>query len=606
MSLRPLLLCSLLAAPFFLGAATVPLHFEPAANGSLVAREGPYRLTVESGRTTVTIGDRVNHRSAAVVTRLAGAAQSQPTGEEPMAAKASYFLNSDATSWRTGVPLYSRALERDVYRGIDLVFHGDSGSLEYDFLVHPDGNARQIALDISGASGLRVEPDGSLVIATSAGDIRWNKPVVYQWKDGARHSVAGAFALHGHRVTFALGVYDRTRDLVIDPTLAYGTYFGGNDNEASRGVAVDGSGNIYMTGFTYSLNLAVTSGAFQTANHGGTAFGDIGGDVFVAKYTPAGVLSYVTYLGGSGDDAGAALAVDSAGNVYVTGFTTSVNFPTVKGSFQTTFGGQGPSTIFQNYGDAFVAKLNPTGSALIYSTYLGGSNDEQGAAIAVDSAGNAYVGGATLSANFPTASAYQSTFHGGGGSPAFSSASTAPFMQFGDGFLAKLNPGGTALLFSTYFGGTLDDAVTALALDGSGNVYIGGSTVSANFPTLNPYQSKFGGAASANAQPVITAGDGFVAKFNSSGALQYSTYLGGSSDDAVMGIAVDSTGAAYVTGFTSSANFPVTSGAAQKSFSGPAAITGQRGICVGGCLRDKVGPYGQQPRLVYLFGRDAG
>ncbi len=219
MSLRPVFFCSLLAAPFFLGAATVPLHFEAAANGSLVAREGPYNLAVESGRTTVTIGDRANHRSATVVTRLAGAERSQPTGEEPMAAKASYFLNSDAASWRTGVPLYSRAVERDVYRGIDLVFHGDSGSLEYDFLVHPDGNARQIALDISGAAALRVEPDGSLVIATSAGEIRWNKPVVYQWKDGARRSVAGAFALYGHRVTFALGDYDRARDLVIDPTL---------------------------------------------------------------------------------------------------------------------------------------------------------------------------------------------------------------------------------------------------------------------------------------------------------------------------------------------------------------------------------------------------
>ncbi len=301
----------------------------------------------------------------------------------------------------------------------------------------------------------------------------------------------------------------------------------------------------------------------------------------MAKYTPAGVLSYVTYLGGSGDDAGVALAVDSPGNAYVTGFTTSTNFPTVKGSLQTVFGGQGASAFFQTFGDAFVAKLNPTGSALIYSTYLGGSNDEQGTAIAVDSAGNAYVGGATLSTNFPTSNAYQSAYRGAGGGPAFCCGSSAPFMQFGDGFLAKLNPAGTALLFSTYFGGTLDDTITALALDGSGNVYVGGTTVSANFPTLNPYQSKFGGAANANAQPVITTGDGFVAKFNSSGALQYSTYLGGSADDAVMGIAVDTTGATYVTGFTSSANFPVTAGVAQKSFSGPSAITGQRGTLCG-------------------------
>ena len=252
-------------------------------------------------------------------------------------------------------------------------------------------------------------PDGALVIATDAGEIRWKKPEVYQWKNGVRQTVAGAFALHGERVTFALGAYDRSRELVIDPTLAYGTYLGGNDNEGARGVAVDASGNIYVAGFTFSMNFPVTSGALQTAWHGGNYYGDVGGDAFVAKYTSAGALSYLTYLGGSADDAATAIAVDAQGNAYVTGFAASSNFPTTSGAVQKTFGGAGTGAYYIPFGDAFVAKLNPTGSALVYSTFLGGKDDDEGSGIAVDSAGDAYIAGATLSSNFPTASAYQST-----------------------------------------------------------------------------------------------------------------------------------------------------------------------------------------------------
>jgi len=601
--LRQVIVSSLLAiSPFSLSAAVpgagstlvrAPLAFERDADGSLVARQGQYRLAVESGRTAVTVADRRHGRTATVTTRLAGAAAiSRPEGEDPLEAKASYFLGADPAQWRTGAPLFKRAVERNVYGGIDLVFHGDNGSLEYDFLVRPGANPRRIILDISGASAVRVEADGALAIATPAGEIRWRKPKVYQWKDGVRQPVAGAFALHGKRVKFAIGDYDRRRELVIDPTLAYATYFGGSDNEGGRGLAVDSSGNIYITGFTYSFNLPVTSGAFQTAYHGGTASSLIGGDAFVAKYTPAGALVYVTYLGGSSDDCGNAIAVDSAGNAYITGFTDSVNFPTVKGSFQTAFGGLGTSNQYsQDFGDAFITKLNPTGTALVYSTFLGGSNDDVGDAIAVDSSGDVYVGGATLSTNFPTVNPFQATFHGGGGSQEFG-LTPAPFIAFGDGFVAKLNPAGSALVFSTYIGGSLDDTVASLALDISGNVYVGGNTISSDFPTLNAYQKTFGGAANGNNQPVITTGDGFVAKFSSSGVLQYSTYLGGNGDDAVMGIAVDSAGAAYVTGFTSSSNFPVSTNAAQKKFTGPAGITGERGFVWGDAFVSKLAASG--------------
>jgi uncharacterized protein (TIGR03437 family) len=615
-------LACFLAVPLVLAAASpdvhgalarMPLRFETAADGRLVAREGPYSLTVEAGRTTVTVTDRTNHRSASVTTKLAGAElTSRPVGADPLAAKATYLLGSDPAGWRSGAPLFSRAVYRGVYRGIDLVFHGDAGSLEYDFVVQPGASARRIALDVSGASALRLESDGALEIDTPAGDIRWKKPEVYQWKDGVRQSIAGAFALHGHRVTFAIGAYDHARELVIDPTLTYATYLGGSDNESSRGVAVDPSGNFYVTGFTFSLNLPHTGGSFQPSYHGGSPESDTGGDAFVAKYTPAGALVYVTYLGGGkginspvgADDAGDAIAVDSAGNAYVTGYTSSTDFPTVAGSYQTTFGGQTNGQNLGPFGDAFVAKLNPTGTALVYSTYLGGSGDERGTAIAVDSKGNAYIGGDTLSTNFPTKNPYQSSFKGLGGSPPLCT-SCGTLINFGDGFVSELNAAGTALVFSTYLGGALDDSVTAIALDGSGNVYVGGATLSSDFPTLNAYQSKYGGAASDNNQPVLKTGDGFVAKFDPTGKLVYSTYLGGSGDDAVMALAVDSTGAAYVTGFTSSANFPVSATAAQKTFAGPPGVTGIKGFVWGDAFVAKLAPSGGSlVWATYLGGND--
>jgi uncharacterized protein (TIGR03437 family) len=604
-----------LAAPFFLGAAIpgvhgalarLPLRFETAADGKLMAREGPYSLLVAAGQTTVTVSDRQHHRAASVVTKLAGANMaSHPQEADPLTARATYLIGQDPAGWRTGAGLFARAVYHGVYRGIDLVFHGDSGALEYDFVLHPGASARRIALDISGVSGIRLASDGALDIATPAGGIRWNKPVVYQWKDGVRQPVAGAFALHGRRVTFAIGPYDHSRELVIDPTLTYATYLGGNDNESSRGVAVDASGNVYVTGFTFSLNLATTGSSFQPSYHGGSFQADTGGDAFVAKYSPAGVLLYLTYLGGKGDDAGDAIAVDSAGNAYVTGNTSSTDFPTVKGSFQTTFGGSGAGLNLPPFGDAFVAKLNPAGSALVYSTYLGGSGDEQGAAIAVDPSGSAYVGGSTLSTNFPTKNAYQSSYKGAGGNPNLCFGCAGALIDFGDGFIAKLTPDGTGLVFSTYLGGALNDAVTALALDGSGNVYAGGSTLSTDFPTLGAYQSKYGGTSSDTAQPVIKTGDGFVAKFDTTGKLVYSTYLGGSGDDAVMAIAADATGAAYVTGFTTSSNFPASANAAQRTFTGPAGVTGIKGFAWGDAFVAKLSPSGSSlVWATYLGGSD--
>jgi len=575
----------------------MPLAFEAWPEGKLVARQGPGEVTLTAGRITTSIVDAAGRR-AAVTSELLGAnPHVRPEGAEPLAARANYIVGNNPAQWRAGVPLFGRAVYRGVYPGIDLVFHGTAGALEYDFVVQPGASVHTIAFEISGASALRLGTDGALDIVTSAGEIRWRKPEVYQIAGGVRREVAGRFVGQGRRVTFALGPYDHSRSLIIDPTLSYGSYFGGSNNDAARGMAVDSSGNVYITGFALSNNLPVTGGAFQTAYHGGTSGADFGGDAFAAKFTAAGALAYVTYIGGSMDDIGSAIAVDSSGNAYITGNTDSADFPTVAGSFQTKYGGDGGNPFLGKAGDAFVVKLNAAGSALIYSTYLGGVMDDRGTAIAVDSSGNAYIGGVTLSTNFPVLNAYQAKYKGGGGSPPFCCGSAAPFMSTGDGFLTKLNPGGTGLLFSTYFGGSLDDSVTSLAIDGSGNVYLGGSTVSTDFPVLDAYQSTFGGAASADVQPVITTGDGWVAKFNSTGQPVFSTYLGGSSDDAVMGLAIDSTGAVYVTGFTSSANFPVTAGAAQSKLAGPTTLTGERGFLWGDAFAAKFAPSGKS--LVY-------
>jgi uncharacterized protein (TIGR03437 family) len=580
---------------------SVPLAFEARPDGKLVARQGPHEVTLAAGRITATVVDAAAHRRVSVTSRLVGAnPRVRPEGAEPLAARANYILGNDPAQWRTGVPLFGRAVYRGLYPGVDLVFHGTAGAMEYDFVVQPGASVRPIAFEISGASALRLEPDGALAIATSAGEIHWHKPEVYQTADGVRREVAGRFVRHGRRVTFALGPYDHSRSLIIDPTLTYASYFGGSRDEAARGIAVDASGNIYITGSTLSNNLPVTNGAFQTGYHGGTGNSGLalGGDAFVAKFTPAGALAYVTYIGGAVDDGGTAIAVDSSGNAYITGYTDSADFPTVAGSFQTAYQGAGGNNNGSGpIGDAFVSKLNAAGSALVYSTYLGGSLDDRGTAIAVDSAGNAYIGGSTLSTNFPVKNAYQATYKGGGGSPPWCCTPPTAFLNLGDGFLAKLNPAGTGLVFSTYFGGSLDDTVTALAIDGAGNVYIGGSTLSTDLPTLNAYQSHFGGAANSSVQPNLTMGDGWVAKFNSTGNLVFSTYLGGSSDDAVMGLAIDGTGAVYVTGFTSSADFPVTTNAAQPKFAGPSTLSGYRQFLWGDAFAAKLSPSGAS--LVY-------
>lgn len=336
----------------------------------------------------------------------------------------------------------------------------------------------------------------------------------------------------------------------ISPLIVSSSLLGGSADDQINGVAVGPDGSVYVVGTTSSADLPVTPGCFQrtvSANHN---------HVFVAKLDVTGRwILYLTYLGGSNADNASAIAVDSAGNAYVVGTTLSRDFPITNGAAQRNFGGAG---IF---GDAFVTKLDPNGASLIYSTYLGGSSDDGAAAVSVDALGQAYIVGSTRSRNFPvTAGAFQGAY---GGDPGNVSGSG------GDGFVAKLDASGSTLMYATYFGGQGEDSVNAIAVDGSGNAIVAGGTTSSNFPvSVGALQTKYGGSASGTA----SGGDAFVAKLNPLGsALIFSTYLGGSGDDAGSSVETDASGNIYVQGATGSPNFP-TSQALQLSLAGKSDI----------------------------------
>jgi Beta-propeller repeat len=458
--------------------------------------------------------------------------QATVSGLDRQAGVTNYFIGNDPSQWHTNIANYGKVEYQNVYAGINLVYYGNQQQLEYDFVVAPGAKPSDIQLAFSGANSISLDAQGDLVLHTSSGDVLQRAPVIYQDIGGVRHLVAGSFELGDHdQVTFNVGAYDTTRPLTIDPILSYSNYLGGNNSDFGESIAVDASGNAYVTGETASANFPTTTGAYQTSFGGNY-------DAFVTKVNAGGTaVVYSTYLGGSSDDEAYGIAVDGSGNAYVAGETSSSNFPTTSGAYQTSNGG--------NY-DGFVTKLNPGGTALVYSTYLGGSNYDGCNGIAVNSSGNAFVTGATLSSNFPTtAGAFQSGWSG-----------------TEKGFITELNTSGTARVYSTYLGGNSSDATEGIAVDGSGNAYVTGFANSSNFPTTSgAFQTSH---ASDNGYQ-----DAFVTKLNSSGsALVYSTFLGGNHGDTGYSIAVDSSGDAYVTGATASTNFPVTTGAFQTSNGG--------------------------------------
>jgi uncharacterized repeat protein (TIGR01451 family) len=581
-------------------------------------------------------------------------------GLDELVSRANYFSGPDPSQWHTDIPSYARVRYAQVYPGIDMVFYGNQRQLEYDFVIAPGSDPDVIQIVFSGIEGTEISRMGDLLLRTAQGDLRQSKPIAYQERNGSREEVSASYIRKGvSGIGFQLGDYDRSRPLIIDPVLVYSTYLGGNGFDQGYAIVVDSSGSAYVTGRTHVADFPTTPGAFQTTFGGGDA-------LFVAKLNPQGTaLVYSTYINGA---YGNGIAVDSAGNAYVTGEASTLNFPTTPGAFQTEpygfdtfvtklnatgsalvysarFGGNfddfgraialdaagnayitgwtvclAPTCTFPtvnafqpNYGggynDAFVTKINSLGSALVYSTYLGGgqiinATDDWGEGIAVDSAGSAYVTGYTYSPDFPvTPGAYDtsragldafitkftpdgvslvySTFLGGAGreqgqaiavdangntyitgtTESFDNPFTkeyeglpvtpGAFQTVGsyDAFITKLNPQGSALVYSTYLGGAADvDRGWGIKVDAAGNTYVVGDTKSSNFPNVNAIQPAYGGG----------LGDAFVSKLSSTGSsLVYSTFLGGNLTDEGRGIALDSNANAYVTGLTSSFQFPV-------------------------------------------------
>ncbi len=541
-----------------------------AKGSGITAYFSPSEVLYRAGRKSVRI-------------EFAGANYSIPEGTGEMPGRANFF-RGQPEEWVTGVSLFQGVVYRNLYPGIDLRYGAEGRNLKSEFAVAPGSDPSVILIRYIDTYNLRIGQKGDLLIPLNGQDLREEVPSVYQDYGGQRVTVEGRFVFAGAgTVRLEIGPYDRSLPLIVDPSLSYSTLLDGSSPSAATALAVDANGSAYVTGFTSAYNFP-TASPEQNVNAGGN-------EVFVAKLNVAGTgLVYCTYIGGSGDDRGYGIAVDSTGSAYITGSTTSRNFPTrypiqaamlggknafvlklsPSGSalvFSTYLGGSGsdagngialdlsanayivgdttslnfPASGLQkgNKGgqDAFVASINSSGTSLMYSTYLGGSGTDHGAAIAVDSSGGAYVTGSTFSTDFPLANAFQKTIGGGQ-----------------DAFVARLAPGGSALTFSTYLGGSggtvgNPEAGQGIALDSQGSVYVAGVTPSANFPVLSALQ------------PSLDAGlDAFVTKLSSTGILLYSTYFGGSGIDEANAIAVDTNNRAFVVGYTASTDLPIVGG----------------------------------------------
>jgi len=435
------------------------------------------------------------------------------SGEGPQIARANYFIGNDPDKWIRGVETYSSVVYSSVYAGVDLVFYGNERELEYDFTVAPGADPRAIRLRFEGADDLSVNSDGALVLRTRAGEVKHERPFVYQESNGSRSVVAAAFnQFDDGSIGFDIGEYDKTQPLVIDPILVYSTYLGGMADDFGRGIVADSAGNAFVMGDSFSSNFLRQASPTNS-------------DVFIGKLALNGLLLAYTYFGGSKNDTATGLAVDAAGNLYLGGSTQSADFP--------IFNSVG--SVMNGPSDAFAVKLTPSADQFFYSSLVGGSGQETGIGIAADTLGNAYITGRTSSQDYPTVAAIQPVY-GGGDS---------------DAFISKVLPDGKALAYSTFLGGgAVENASdkSGISIDAAGNVYIAGDTQSTDFPTVNALRTTKNGPASSS--------DGFAAKLNPAGTnFIYATYLGGADDDFALAVGADQAGNAYVTGRTKSPSF---------------------------------------------------
>jgi hypothetical protein len=478
------------------------------------------------------------------------------SGSGMLPGKINYLIGSDPAQWRRGIAAYSQVRADNIYPGVSVLYYGNQKNLEYDFTVAPGAAVGQIQMQFDGVDELRINDSGELVLKVGQEEVHQHRPDIYQIVSGTRRAVRGGYQLMGHHTAgFVVESYDKTLPLIIDPVLSYATYFGGNSTDGAFSVKLDDEGSIYIAGETLSTAFTFPLAPGFDHTFGG---GKINGDGFVAKFDNAGRnLIYFTYLGGSSDDGVLDMAVNqTTHNAFLTGFTQSPNFPTTANALYPHISGTNNPLFNAIPPDAFVTELTTNGNDLVYSTYIGGSDSEVAGGIAIDPSDNAYITGYTYSTDFPCTNSDHPPFQG-------------QIRGSNDVFVAKIAAGGTALLYSTYFGGTNLDTGEGIAVDASQIAYVTGYTCSTNFFTstnpmaLQPQINHAVSNATIELKNKAVHRDAFLLVFDTlanSGpaSLRYSTFLGGTNDDSGSRIRLDSSGDVYITGNTLSVDFPNT------------------------------------------------
>ncbi len=443
--------------------------------------------------------------------------------QSPLLIKSNYFYGRDCSKWQKNISSFQEIIYQNIYDGIDLVYRNNGTNIEYDFEVSVGANPAQIKIRVSGADNIYIDQNNKLVLNSRLGDVIENSPVVYQNNGDLKIPVTAHFVLHDDNsfgFEFDNG-YNPNLPLIIDPILEYSTFMGGSSNDYCRSVAVDPDDNLYSTGYTASLDFPMESANDSIYNGGSPA----GYDIFVTKTSVLGdSICYSTYIGGAtGDDKAYSISVDAFGAAYITGVTNSTDFPTAD------------SIQGENAGskDAFIVKLSPEGDSLIFSTYLGGDGEDIGNSIDINSSNEIYIAGKTISTNFPTLNYYDNSLDGSK-----------------DGFVVKLSAAGNTIDFSTYLGGTEGDVILAVKAGSDNDAFVTGYTTSSDFPMVNAFDADYNGG--------TILGDCFVTRLNSTGdILEYSTFIGGTSEDAALGIAIDSIDEVYISGYSYSDDFPM-------------------------------------------------